>query len=208
EKSSVIPHGVPDSSFAHSLADAKTKLGLEANMPMMTTFGLLHRNKNIELVLKAMQKVVKSVPNVMYLIIGQTHPLVKIFEKESYRQELENNVTAYGLTNNVRFINKYVDDNELLAYLDATDIFLTPYSNEDQYVSGTLSWAAGLGKGIISTPYIYAKELLDNGRGFLTPFNDHFSLSSLIINLFQNDDILSTARYNAYAFGRQMIWPV
>ncbi|CAF4499952.1 unnamed protein product, partial [Rotaria sp. Silwood2] len=208
EKISVIPHGVPDSSFAHSLADAKTKLGLEANMPMMTTFGLLHRNKNIELVLKAMQKVVKSVPNVMYLIIGQTHPLVKIFEKESYRQELENNVTAYGLTNNVRFINKYVDDNELLAYLDATDIFLTPYSNEDQYVSGTLSWAVGLGKGVISTPYIYAKELLDNGRGFLTPFNDHFSLSSLIINLFQNDDILSTARYNAYAFGRQMIWPV
>ncbi|CAF2641253.1 unnamed protein product [Rotaria sp. Silwood2] len=208
EKISVIPHGVPDSPFAHSLADAKTKLGLEANMPTMTTFGLLHRNKNIQLTLKAMQTVVKTIPNVMYLIIGQTHPQIQMSEGESYRQELENNVTAYGLINNVRFINKYVNDNELLAYLGATDIFLTPYATDDQYVSGTLSWAVGLGKGVISTPYLYAKELLDNGRGFLTPFNDHLSLSSLIIKLFQNDEILKTARQNAYAFGRQMVWPV
>ncbi|CAF3311557.1 unnamed protein product [Rotaria sp. Silwood2] len=208
EKISVIPHGVPDSPFTYSLVDGKKKLGLEANIPTMTTFGLLHRDKNIQLTLKAMQTVVKSIPNVIYLVIGQTHPLIQMSEGESYRQELENNVTAYGLTNNVRFINKYVNDNELLAFLNATDIFLTPYTSEDQYVSGTLSWAVGLGKGVISTPYLYAKELLDNGRGFLTPFNDHASLSSLIIELFQNDELLETARLNAYAYGRQMIWPV
>jgi glycosyltransferase involved in cell wall biosynthesis len=110
----------------------------------MVTFGLIHRNKNIQLALQAMQGVVKSVPNIMYLFIGQTHPLILKYEGEVYRRELEANVTVLGLANHVRFINKFVDNNELLSYLTASDIFLTAYAREDQYVSGTIC------EGIIS----------------------------------------------------------
>ncbi|CAM4888257.1 unnamed protein product [Rotaria socialis] len=207
KKISVVPHGVPDSKFSHSLADAKVSLGFEENIPMMATFGLLHRNKNIQFPLKAMQTIVKSIPNVMYLIIGQTHPQVQLYEGDSYVHELENNITAFGLTKNVRFVNKYMHDDELIAYLGAVDIVLTPYNSVDQYVSGALSWAVGAGKCVISTPYLYATELLDNGRGFLTPFNDTAHLSSLIIKLFQDTKVRDRARRNAYDFGRNMIWP-
>jgi glycosyltransferase involved in cell wall biosynthesis len=206
-KISVVPHGVPDVPYTPSLADAKTKLGFDANLPTMTTFGFLNRNKNIELGLKSMQIVVESIPNIMYLIIGQTHPLVQISEGESYRNELKRNISALGLIDNVRFINKYVDDNELLNYLGASDIYLTPYAVEDQYVSGTLSWAVGLGKAVVSTPYLYAKELLSDGRGFLIPFNDYQFLGSLIVKLLQDDKVRDGARHHAYKYGRRMTWP-
>ncbi|CAF2186852.1 unnamed protein product [Rotaria magnacalcarata] len=208
KKISVIRHGVPDSKFSHSLADAKVSLGFEENIPTMATFGLLHRDKYIQLPLQALQTVVKSIPNVMYLIIGQTHPLVQVSEGNSYVHELEHNITALGLTKNVRFIDKYMNDDELTAYLGAVDIVLTPYNSVDQYVSGALSWAVGAGKCVISTPYPYAKELLDNGRGFLTPYDDAEHLSSLIIKLFQDTKVRDRARRNAYDFGRNMIWPI
>jgi glycosyltransferase involved in cell wall biosynthesis len=203
----IIPHGVPDVPFDYSLADAKKKLGFDPNAPIMTTFGLIHQNKNIQLALKAMQTVIKSVPNMMYLVIGQTHPLIIKYIGEVYRHELEGNVTALGLTNNVRFINKFVDNKELLSYLAASDIFLTPYAREDQYVSGTLSWAVGLGKVVISTPYLYAKELLADGRGFLIPFNDDAFLSSIIVKVLQNEEVRNEARQQAYKYGRRMAWP-
>ena len=142
-----------------------------------------------------------------YLVIGQTHPIVQKYEGEAYRRELEGNVAALGLTNNVRFIDKFVDNNELLSYLGASDIFLTPYGREDQYVSGTLSWAVGLGKVVVSTPYLYAKELLSGGRGFLVPFNDDASMGSMIANVVQDDSIRNAARQKAYKYGRRMAWP-
>ena len=204
----LLPHGVPDVPFDRSIPDLKAKLNLDPNAPIMTTFGLIHRNKNIQLGLEAMKSVVKSVPNMMYLVIGQTHPGVIKHEGESYRNELEGNITELGLSNNVRFINKFVDNSELLDYLGASDIYLTPYAREDQYVSRTLSWAVGLGKAVISTPYLYAKELLNDGRGFLVPFNDANSMSSTIIKVIQDSKIRDNARERAYKFGRHMTWPI
>ena len=206
KKIAFIPHGVPDRPFAHSLADAKTKVGLQASTPVMTTYGLIGRNKNIELALKALQIAVKSIQNLTYMVIGETHPLVKLSEGESYRRELESKVAALNLTDNVRFIDRYMNNDELLTYLDVTDIYLTPYAMEGQYVSSALSWAVGLGKCPVLIPYTYAKELLKDGRGFLVPFNDHRSLSSLIIKLFQDYEFLNAVRRRAYIFGRCMTW--
>ncbi|CAF4289021.1 unnamed protein product, partial [Rotaria sp. Silwood2] len=206
-KIAIIHHGVPDVPFTQTLTEAKQKLGFDAKRPIMATFGLLHRDKNIQLVLKAMKKIVEYVPNILYLVLGQTHPLVKLHEGDSYRLELEYNVTTCGLVNNVHFVSKYLDDKELISYLSASDIYITPYIHEEQYVSGTLAWAVGLGKAVVSTPYLYAKELLAHGRGFLIPFNDHQALSSTIITLVQNQEVRDAARRQAYKFGRQMIWP-
>jgi glycosyltransferase involved in cell wall biosynthesis len=205
-KISVVPHGVPDVPFSPSLASAKNKLGLDADTPTMATFGLLHRNKNIELGLDALVKVAEVIPDVKYLVIGQTHPAVQAYEGESYRRELESNVTKLGLEKNVMFIDKYVSDDELLEYLGAADIYLTPYAREDQYVSGTLSWAVGLGKAVVSTPYLYAKELLADGRGFLVPFQDHQFLGDTIIKLFSDDNMRDTARRLAHEFSRDSTW--
>ena len=204
----VIPHGIPDTPFSESLDEAKRKIGFDASTPIISTFGLLNRNKNIQLGLQAMKKVVESVPDAMYLVIGQTHPAVLSFEGESYRNELEKNVTSLGLTKNVRFINRFVSDSELIDYLSASDVYVTPYAREDQYVSGTLSWAVGLGKAVVSTPYLYAKELLSGGRGFLVPFDDHDGLAATIINLLQNSDARNAARRNAHNYGRGMTWEV
>lgn len=207
DKVVVVPHGVPDVEFSLSLTSAKKKLGYAADIPIITTFGLVHRNKNIQLGIKAMAQVVNDIPKALYLVIGQTHPAIQSIEGEAYRHELQSNVTTLELTDNVKFIDKYVTDNELLDYLAATDIYLTPYAREDQYVSGTLSWAVGVGKAVISTPYWYAKELLADGRGFIVPFDDDYVLSKLIVNLMQDDDKRNAARQEAYAYGRQMTWP-
>ncbi|CAF3737278.1 unnamed protein product [Rotaria sp. Silwood1] len=206
-KISIVHHGVPDVPFSQILTEEKQKLGFDAKRPIMATFGLLHRDKNIQLVLKAMKNIIEYVPNILYLVLGQTHPLIKLHEGDSYRHELENNVTTLSLVNNVYFVNKYLDDKELISYLSASDIYITPYIHEEQYVSGTLAWAVGLGKAVVSTPYLYAKELLAHGRGFLIPFNGHQALSSTIITLVQNQEIRDAARRKAYKFGRQMIWP-
>ena len=203
----VIPHGVPDVPFDLSLADNKQKLGLDPDAPTMTTFGLIHRNKNIELALKAMQTIVKSEPKMTYLVIGQTHPIIQKYEGEKYRRELEGNVSALGLTKNVRFVDKFVDNDELLSYLGATDVYLTPYAREDQYVSGTLSWAVGLGKVVVSTPYMYAKELLADGRGFLVPFNDDEFMASVVTDVVGDASKRDGARAQAYKHGRRMAWP-
>ena len=205
-KISIVYHGVPDVPFARTLDVGKRKLGFSPDRPIMATFGLLHRDKNIGLVLEAMRDAVHDVPQILYLIVGQTHPAIQLQEGEAYLKELQRNVTVFGLSNNVRFLNKYVEDEELLSYLAASDIYVTPYTHEDQYVSGTLSWAVGLGMAVVSTPYIYAKELLADGRGFLVPFGDHQALASTIIMLAQNDQTRNAARRQAYSFGRRMIW--
>ena len=206
KKISVVPHGVPDVPFAESNDEAKEALEFDVDAPTMTTFGLLHRNKNIEVALQGLAKVVEAIPNLQYYVIGETHPAVIGQEGEAYRHELEANVTALGLTKNVEFIDKYVTDSELLKYLAATDIYLTPYGREDQYVSGTLSWAVGLGKAVVSTPYMYAKELLADGRGFLFPFGDSAALSDLVIQIVEDNKLRNEARRRAYQYGRYMTW--
>lgn len=205
-KISVVYHGVPDMPFSPSLVDAKTKLGYNSSRLILTTFGLLHRDKNIELVLNALRTAVQDAPEILYVVIGQTHPAIQMHEGDAYLNGLKQNVNEFGLKNHVLFINQFAEDEQLLSYLTAFDIYITPYIHEEQYVSGTLSWAVGLGMAVISTPYVYAKELLAEGRGFLVPFNDHQALSSVIVTLAKNQQLRDAVRAQAYRFGRRMVW--
>ena len=180
-KIQVIHHGVPDVPFRSTVAP-KLQFGIGERM-LISTFGLISRGKGLEYAIEAMRRVVQQHPEALYLILGQTHPGVRRHEGESYRESLHEKIAEYGLEQNVRLVDKYLDFDELLHYLDATDIYLTPYLNPVQIVSGTLAYAVGCGKAIVSTPYLYAKELLAHGRGFLADFRDAASLSERIIAL-------------------------
>lgn len=201
----VIHHGVPDVPFRSTEA-AKLRLGL-GDRPIVSTFGLISRNKGLEYGIDAMRAVAARHPEALYLILGQTHPSVRRHEGESYRQTLQARVAEYGLQNNVRLIDHYLDFDELIAYLGATDIYLTPYLNRDQIVSGTLAYAVGLGKAIVSTPYLYAEELLADGRGCLAPFRDPSALANAVGALLDDPLMRRAIERRAYRFGRQMTWP-
>jgi glycosyltransferase involved in cell wall biosynthesis len=201
----VIHHGVPDVPFRES-AKAKEGLGL-ADRTIVSTFGLISRGKGLEYGIDAMRTVVERHPEALYLILGQTHPGVRRHEGESYREELTAKIDAYGLRDNVKLIDKYLEFDELIGYLGATDIYLTPYLNPVQIVSGTLAYAVGLGKAIVSTPYLYAEELLAYGRGFLVPFRDPDALATAVGALLDDPWMRRATERRAYRFGRQMTWP-
>lgn len=201
----VIHHGVPDVPF-RSTQEAKARLGL-ADRPIVSTFGLISRGKGLEYGIDAMRAVVARHPEALYLILGQTHPSVRRHEGESYRQSLQTRVAECGLHNNVRLIDRYLDFDELIAYLAATDIYLTPYLNRDQIVSGTLAYAVGLGKAVVSTPYLYAEELLADGRGCLAPFRDPSAIAKAVGALLDDPLMRRAIERRAYRFGRQMTWP-
>jgi glycosyltransferase involved in cell wall biosynthesis len=204
-KIQVIHHGVPDVPF-QSTAAAKTAFGV-GDRTIVSTFGLISRGKGLEYAIEAMRAVVARHPEALYLILGQTHPGVRRHEGESYRESLQALVAEYGLQNNVRLIDKYLEFDELINYLTATDIYLTPYLNPVQIVSGTLAYAVGCGKAIVSTPYLYAKELLAHGRGFLADFRDADSLAERISALLDDPWLRRATERRAYRFGRQMTWP-
>jgi len=201
----VIHHGVPDVPF-QSTAAAKAAFGV-GDRTVISTFGLISRGKGLEYAIEAMRAVVARHPEALYLILGQTHPGVRRHEGESYRESLTAMVAEYGLQNNVRLIDKYLEFDELIKYLQATDIYLTPYLNPVQIVSGTLAYAVGCGKAIVSTPYLYAKELLAHGRGFLADFRDADMLASRIGALLDDPWLRRATERRAYRFGRQMTWP-
>ncbi len=201
----VVHHGVPDVPFGET-AVAKRALGV-ADRTTIATFGLISRGKGLEYAIDAMSAVVTEHPEALYLVLGQTHPMVRRHEGESYRRELEAAIARNGLANNVRLVDKYLDFNELIAYLTATDIYLTPYLDPTQIVSGTLAYAVGLGRAVVSTPYLYAQELLANGRGFLTPFRDAGAIASTLVALLDDPTLRESTRRRAYRFGRQMTWP-
>jgi glycosyltransferase involved in cell wall biosynthesis len=201
----VIHHGVPDVPF-RGTQEAKAALGLSGRL-VVSTFGLISRGKGLEYGIEAMRSVVAEHPDALYLILGETHPSVRRFEGESYRKELRELVESYGLQHNVVLVNKYLEFNELLAYLSATDVYLTPYLNPVQIVSGTLAYAVGLGKAIVSTPYLYAKELLANGRGMLAPFRDPEAIAKALNALLGDPWLRRATERRAYRFGRQMTWP-
>ncbi len=205
QKLYVIHHGVPDVAF-HETAAAKARLGY-ADRTIVSTFGLISRGKGLEYGVEAMRTVVKRHPEALYLILGQTHPGVRRHEGESYREELTASVAAYGLCDNVKLIDKYLTFDELIGYLGATDIYLTPYLNPVQIVSGTLAYAVGLGKAIVSTPYLYAEELLAHGRGFLAPFRDPGAIAEAVGQLLDDPWLRRATERRAYRFGRQMTWP-
>ena len=188
----VIFHGVPDVPFADTLPNKyRMKFG---NRTTISTFGLISRSKGLEYGIRAMKLAVQHVP------------IVRQETGEEYRNELQTMINQFNLTNNIQLLNKYVNDSELLSYLSATDIYLTPYPTWNQVISGTLSIAIGCGKAVVSTSYIYAKEILVHGRGFLVPFNNETVLSNTMIQLATNEKLRNSARRRAYNYGRQMIW--
>ena len=203
-KVSVIPHGVPDVPFRDT-TNAKRRFGFEGRMTI-STFGLISRGKGLEYAIDAMGAVVQSHPEALYLILGQTHPVVRRNEGESYRRELEASILANGLSHNVRLVDKYLEFDELIDYLNATDVYLTPYLNPVQIVSGTLAYAIGCGKAVVSTPYLYAKELLAHGRGFTVPFRDASAIATTLVALLDDPALRESTQWRAYKYGRRMTW--
>ena len=201
----VIHHGVPDVPFQDTAA-AKASFGI-GQRTVISTFGLISRGKGLEFAIEAMRDVVKRHPETLYLILGETHPVVRRQEGESYRESLTAMVRQYGLHYNVQLIDKYLDFDEVVSYLAATDIYLTPYLNPAQIVSGTLAYAVGCGKAIVSTPYLYAQELLAHNRGFLCSFRDAASIASRLNMLLDDPALRRATERRAYRFGRQMTWP-
>jgi glycosyltransferase involved in cell wall biosynthesis len=174
---------------------------------VLATFGLIGPNKGIEDAIAAMPAIVERDPTAIYLVLGQTHPVIKRREGEWYRNQLVQQVKDLGLENNVRFIDRYLDLQQLLDYLLLTDIYITPYyANPFQITSGTLSYALAAGKVIISTPYLHAVEILAEGRGFLYPFRDSAKLAELTCNLLTDHKLFEATRQRAYKHGRQMTW--
>ncbi|MFY9884615.1 MAG: glycosyltransferase family 4 protein [Candidatus Cybelea sp.] len=201
----VIHHGVPDVPFQETHA-AKASFGI-GQRTVISTFGLISRGKGLEYAIEAMRGVVKRHPETLYLILGETHPVVRRNEGESYRESLHSMVHEYGLHYNVQLVDKYLDFDEVVSYLAATDIYLTPYLNPAQIASGTLAYAVGCGKAIVSTPYLYAEELLAHNRGFLCNFRDAASIMSRLNMLLDDPALRRATERRAYRFGRQMTWP-
>lgn len=201
----LIHHGVPDVPFQNTDA-AKASFGIGQRM-VISTFGLINRGKGLEFAIEAMQSVVRRHPEALYLILGETHPVVRRQEGESYRESLQQMVRELGLQNNVQLVDKYLDFDELVTYLLATDIYLTPYLNPVQIVSGTLAYAVGCGKAIVSTPYLYAEEVLAHNRGFLCKFRDAKSIAEQLTMLLDDPSLRRSTERRAYRFGRQMTWP-
>ena len=175
----LIPHGIPDLPFVDSNY-YKSKFGLEGRKTILT-FGLISKNKGIEVMLRAMPGIIEAEPAAIYIVLGMTHPSVLRSEGESYRFSLQKLVRDLDLQNHVIFHNRFVNDEELHNFLCAADIYVTPYLGREQLTSGTLAFAVGTGKAVVSTPYWAAEELLADGRGRLVPFGDPDALSSEIV---------------------------
>ncbi|TAM87878.1 glycosyltransferase [bacterium] len=201
----VIHHGVPDAGFVPTDA-FKAGLGYGGRL-LISTFGLISRGKGLEYAIESLPAIVERHPETLYLVIGETHPEVRRQEGESYREMLQERVAALGLEKNVAFVNAYLSLEQLITYLRATDVYLTPYLNPVQIVSGTLAYAMGLGKAIVSTPYLYAEELLAHRRGFLAGFREADSIAAQVNRLFDDPGLRRCVERRAYRFGRQMTWP-
>jgi glycosyltransferase involved in cell wall biosynthesis len=205
DKIELIPHGIPDLPFVNS-EHYKHSLGL-AGRKTILTFGLLGRNKGIEVMLKALPRIVQADPSALYIVLGATHPEVLRHEGQSYKFELEEMVRDLGLQENVVFYNRFVEDEELFQFLCAADVYVTPYLHREQLTSGTLAFAVGTGKAVVSTPYWAAQELLAQGRGRLVRFGDSEHMAQTIAEILGRRSLLSAMRRLAYQYGRSMTWP-
>ena len=202
-KIDLIPHGIPAVPFD---SPAKARLGY-GNRPLILTFGLLAPDKGIEYVIEAMPAVLARFPGAIYLVVGATHPHVKAGQGEAYRERLEALARRLGVGASVRFHDRFVSLEELKAFLAAADLYITPYLNAEQITSGTLAYAVGSGKAVISTPYLYAQELLAEGRGVLVPWRDQEAIGEAVIELLGNDRKRLAMRQRAAELGRGMVWP-
>jgi glycosyltransferase involved in cell wall biosynthesis len=204
EKILFIHHGVPDVPFVDPNYH-KDKFQVEGKFVLLT-FGLLNPNKGIETVIKALPDVIKKFPNIAYIILGATHPEIKKCHGEEYRISLQRRVIRLGLEKHVFFYDRFVNFEELCEFIGACDIYITPYLSRDQSTSGTLAYALGMGKAVISTPYSYASEMLQDGRGILMEFGDFRGLARFITQSVENEVTRHQMRKKAYEFGRNMIW--
>jgi glycosyltransferase involved in cell wall biosynthesis len=203
ERISVIEHGVPDRPFGRS-ADYKAKLGFDG--PVLLTFGLLSPGKGIETAIAALPAIVAQHPSAIYCIAGATHPNLVAREGEAYRERLQQLARASGVEKNIRWIDAFLDQPDLLDLIEAADIYITPYPGAGQSTSGTLSYAVALGKAVISTPYVHATELLADGNGILVGFGDAQAIADAANRLLDDPARLLTLQQRAYARGRQMLW--
>ncbi len=197
----VIPHGIPN--FKISAQEAKEELGLE-DKTVMLSFGLLGRNKGYEVAIDAVSQV--KHPNFIYIILGATHPNVLLAEGESYKNSLMQQAADLGLNGKVLFVNKYASDKLLQTYLKACDIYVTPYPNENQISSGTLTFALGAGAAVLSTPYWYAVDLLAEGKGKLFDFNNANHLALSINQLLEDPKYMASYREKALTYGKTITW--
>ncbi len=205
KKVQLIPHGIPDLPFVDS-SYYKHKFGMDGRK-MILTFGLLSKNKGVEVMVKAMPTIIQAEPSALYVILGMTHPSVLKHEGESYRFSLQRMVKELGLQEHVIFHNRFVSDEELSNFLCSADIYVTPYLNREQLTSGTLSFAVGTGKAVVSTPYWAAMELLAKGRGKLVKFGDSKQMTEAIVEILQDDSLFYSLRRKAYDYGRTRTWP-
>ncbi|MBI5820443.1 MAG: glycosyltransferase family 4 protein [Verrucomicrobia bacterium] len=203
-KVDLIPHGIPDMPFADPNY-FKDEFGV-AGKQVLLTFGLLSPNKGIEFALHALPDIIREFPNVVYIVLGQTHPNLLRDEGEAYRLSLERLAKDLGVQKNVVFFNRFVELEELMRFIGAADIYLTPYLTESQITSGTLAYAFGAGNAVVSTPYWHAAELLTAERGKLVPFRDAAAIASAVVALLRDEPLRHTMRKNAYRLGRDMIW--
>jgi len=203
-KIEVINHGVPCMPMK-SRERLKAESGLEGRF-VISTFGLLGPGKGLEYGVEAIAKVAKSHKDVLYFILGQTHPAIKKVSGESYRNTLAAMVSQLGIEDNVMFINKYLTKEEIVRYLKLSDIYMTPYLNKDQAVSGTLAYAAGYGRVIVSTPYNYAKEMLSQGRGLLAKFMDSESIADCIEYVLEHPEEKKEMERKTLETGKTMMW--
>jgi glycosyltransferase involved in cell wall biosynthesis len=204
EKIAFIEHGVPDIQFDQGQSKKEFKF---ENKKLLLTFGILSRNKGIETVIKALPAVIEKYPEVIYMVLGKTHPNVLRHSGEEYRNYLHRLVKSLNLDDHVFFINEFINQKELFKYLSASDIYITPYLNEAQITSGTLSYAVGVGSAVVSTPYWHASELLADGRGRFFNFNDSEELSKIFMDLLDNPEVLKELRKKAYKYGKTITWP-
>ncbi len=204
-KIQVIRHGIPEMP-PREQQRLKARFGVSGQR-MLLTFGLLGPNKGIETVIRALPAVIETFPDVVYFVVGATHPMIVRRHGEAYRTFLERESERLGVREHVVFRDQFVSSEELCGYLQAADIYLSPYQNEAQVTSGALSYAMGAGTAVVSTPYWHAQELLSDGRGYLFPFGDHGALSAALRSLLGSPAELERVRHSAFEFTRSMVWP-
>lgn len=204
EKIVMIHHGIPDVPFVDPNF-YKDQFGVEGKKVILT-FGLISPGKGIEYMIEALPSITRKHPDVVYIVLGATHPHVRRDQGESYRLSVQRKARELGVDDHLIFHNRFVSLEELCEFLGAADIYVTPYLNKEQIVSGTLAYAMGAGKATVSTPYWYAEEMLADGRGYLVPFRDSQALAERIIDLLDNEVERHAMRKRAYTFCREMIW--
>jgi glycosyltransferase involved in cell wall biosynthesis len=203
-KIDLIPHGIPDMPFSDT-NHFKDEFGV-AGKQVLLTFGLLSPNKGIEYALHALPDIIREFPDIVYIVLGQTHPNVLRQEGEAYRLSLERLAKDLHIEKHVVFFDRFVELEELMRFIGAADIYLMPYLTETQTTSGTLACAFGAGKAVVSTPYWHAAELLAAGRGRLVPFRDAKAITTAVVELLRDEPLRNSMRKNAYKMGRDMIW--